>query len=119
MIALAKHYRNAYIDLCWSWIINPAASVRFLKEMLMAAPVSKVFTFGGDYAPVEPIVGHAKIARQGIAQAVSELVHENWLPVPDAPSVIERIMRGNQCEVFQIEEKKKAQLSATSQATTQ
>ena len=33
-IALAKHYRNAYVDMCWAWIINPAASVRFLKEFL-------------------------------------------------------------------------------------
>ena len=118
MIALAKHYRNAYIDLCWSWIINPAASVRFLKEMLMAAPASKLFTFGGDYAPVEPIVGHAKIARRGIAQAMSELVQEDWLAARDAPSIIERIMRGNQYEVFRIEEKTRAQLKTEPRAMT-
>ncbi|HLZ07179.1 MAG TPA: amidohydrolase family protein, partial [Chloroflexota bacterium] len=75
-IALAKHYRNVTIDLCWAWIINPRACVRFVKEFLMAAPSNKLLTFGGDYATVENIVGHAAIARQGMAQALSELVEE-------------------------------------------
>ena len=107
MIALGKHYTNAYIDLCWSWIINPVASVRFLKEMLVTAPSSKVFTFGGDYTPVEPLVGHAKIARRGIAQATSELVDEGWIRSDEVPVIVEKIMRGNQHEVFQIARKTK------------
>nr|WP_187436052.1 amidohydrolase family protein [Bradyrhizobium hipponense] len=56
-IALAKHYPKAAIDMCWAWIINPVAGVRFLKEFLMAVPSSKIFTFGGDYVAVEPIYG--------------------------------------------------------------
>lgn len=99
-IALAKHYRNVYIDLCWAWIINPAAGVRFLKEFLLAAPANKVFTFGGDYIPVEPIYGHSRIARQGIAQAITELVAEGWIALEEAPALIERLMRGNACETF-------------------
>src|SRR5207253_1701955 len=78
-IALAKHYQNVTIDLCWAWIINPAACVRFVKEFLLAAPANKLLTFGGDYASVENIVGHAAVARQGLAQALSELVDEQWL----------------------------------------
>ena len=69
-IALAKHYKNVCIDLCWAWIINPAASVRFLKEYLMAAPANKLFPFGGDYMSVETVYGHSQIARQGVAQAL-------------------------------------------------
>jgi predicted TIM-barrel fold metal-dependent hydrolase len=99
-IALAKHYRNAVIDMCWAWIINPAASIRFLKELLMAAPCNKVLTFGGDYVAVEPIYGHAVIARRGIAQAVSELVAEGWIAGEEAPEVIEAIMRGNAAALF-------------------
>jgi len=99
-IALAKHYDNVWIDMCWAWIINPAASVRFLKEFIMAAPASKVLAFGGDYRPVEPVVGHAAIARQGIAQAVAELVEEKWLPEKDVPELVDRIMRGNANEIF-------------------
>ena len=106
-IALAKHYTNAYVDLCWSWIINPVASVRFLKELLLCAPASKVFTFGGDYSCVELVYGHSRIARQGITGALSELVEEGWMDRDEALNVIEPIMRGNAYEVFNIESKTK------------
>lgn len=99
-IALAKHYPNAVIDMCWSWIINPAASVRFLKEFLLAVPAGKIFTFGGDYVAVEPVYGHACIARRGIAQALSELVAEGWIAGEETPDLIERIMRGNAHRFF-------------------
>jgi hypothetical protein len=99
-IALAKHYRNAYVDLCWAWIINPLAGVRFLKEFLMAAPANKVFTFGGDYLTVETVYGHSRVARQGIAQALSELVADGWIALEETPALIDRIMRGNAHEVF-------------------
>ncbi len=99
-ISLAKHYPNAYVDMCWAWIINPAAGVRFLKEALMAAPANKLFTFGGDYCSVETVYGHSRIARRGIAQALSELVEEGWVARDEVPPLVERIMRGNAHEVF-------------------
>jgi predicted TIM-barrel fold metal-dependent hydrolase len=99
-IALAKHYRNVVVDLCWAWIINPAACVRFVKEFLMAAPSSKLLIFGGDYGTVENVVGHAAIARQGLAQALSELVDEDWLTERGALDLIEPLMRGNAHALF-------------------
>lgn len=101
-IALAKHYPNVSIDLCWAWIINPAAGVRFVKEFLLSAPANKLFTFGGDYIPVELIYGHSCIARQGLAQALAELVEEGWIAEEEAPALIERLMRGNAHETFPI-----------------
>ena len=99
-IALAKHYRNAYIDMCWAWIINPAASVRFLKEFLVAAPANKLFTFGGDYIVAENVYGHSVLARRGIAQALSELVAQGWLKAEEVPRLADRLMRGNAREAF-------------------
>ena len=99
-IALAKHFPNAYVDLCWAWIINPPAGVRFLKEFLMAAPANKLLTFGGDYAPVELVPGHARIARRGIAQALEELVDEGWLEADRIPALVPRLMRGTALELF-------------------
>ncbi len=104
-IALAKHYKNAYVDMCWAWIINPAASVRFLKEYIMAAPACKLFTFGGDYMPVELSAGHAVVARRGITQAIVALIREGWMEEDDAPALIERIMRGNARETFDSKKK--------------
>jgi predicted TIM-barrel fold metal-dependent hydrolase len=105
LIALAKHYANVYVDLCWAWIVNPAATVRFVKEFLMAVPANKLFTFGGDYYSVENVVGHAAIARQGLAQALSELSAEGWLAQREALALVEPLMRGNAWQVFRLDEK--------------
>ena len=99
-IALAKHFRNAFIDMCWAWIIDPVASLRFLKSFLLTVPTNKLFTFGGDYIVVEPIFGHSRIARRGIAQALSELVAEGWIAREECRDLIDRIMRRNALEFF-------------------
>jgi predicted TIM-barrel fold metal-dependent hydrolase len=105
LLAIAKHYTNAYIDMCWSWIINPVAAKDFLKKYLVTAPANKILTFGGDYIPVEPVLGHATIARRGIALALSELVEEGWLTLYDAMDLIDPIMHNNARQIFNLAEK--------------
>ncbi len=108
LISVAKQYTNAHIDMCWSWIINPVAAKDFLKKYLVTAPANKILTFGGDYIPVEPVLGHATIARQGIALALSELVEEGWLSLPDALELTDPIMHNNARRIFHLSEKTKA-----------
>jgi uncharacterized protein len=108
LIALAKQYPNVYVDLCWAWIVNPAATVRFVKEFLMAVPANKIFTFGGDYTAVENVVGHAEIARRGLTRVLTELVDERWLSEPEALALVEPLMRGNAWSTFRIAEKSRA-----------
>jgi len=112
LISIAKHYTNAYVDMCWSWIINPLAAKDFLKKYLVTAPANKIFTFGGDYFPVEPVLGHALIARQGIALSLCELVEEGWLSLDDALGLVDWIMHENARRVFRIEQKKQVLRSA-------
>lgn len=107
-IALAKHYTNAYVDLCWAWIINPLACVRFVKEFLTAAPASKLFSFGGDYVTVETVVGHSEVARRGLYQALRELIEERWLSLEEALEVVDLLMYANARRVFRIEERGRA-----------
>ena len=107
LISVAKHYANAYMDMCWSWIINPLAAKDFLKKYLVTAPANKILTFGGDYIPVELVLGHAVIARQGIAQALSELVEEDWLTLQDALDLVDPIMHENAERIFNLAEKEK------------
>jgi hypothetical protein len=99
-IALAKHYRNVVVEMSWAWIVAPVTGVRFVKEFLMAAPSHKLLPFGGDYATVENIVGHAAIARQGLTQALSELVADDWLTERDALGLVEPLLRGNARALF-------------------
>lgn len=103
IIAAVKQWSNAYIDMCWAWIINPVACVRFVKEFLGAAPACKLLTFGGDYRPVEMVPGHAAIARRGLAQAVTELVEEGWLRENEIEPLVDRLMRGNAHELFDLD----------------
>jgi uncharacterized protein len=88
------------VDLCWAWIISHAACVRFVKEFLTAAPVNKLLGFGGDYILIEPVLGHAKIARRGLALALTGLVEDGWLNEPEAIMAAERILRTNALELF-------------------
>jgi predicted TIM-barrel fold metal-dependent hydrolase len=108
MIAIAKHWHNAVIDMCWAWIMNPEASARFLRSFLMAAPSNKLLTFGGDYVPVELVAGHASLARHGIARALTDLLRSGWLTRSDAIELIDPLMHGNAEAIFRLEDKRAA-----------
>ena len=112
MIALAKQWSNAYIDMCWAWIISPVAGARFLSQFLVTAPASKVLSFGGDYGPVEPVVGHAALARRGIVNSLARLVEDGWLTSDAALDLVDPVMRGNAYRLFRLEEKTRALASA-------
>ena len=108
MLALAKNYANAHIDMCWSWIINPVAAKDYLKKHIVTAPANKLLPFGGDYIPVEPVLGHAIIARRGISQALFELVDEGWLTLTDALELGDIILHGNARQIFHLTQKTEA-----------
>lgn len=108
MLALAKHYHNAVIDMCWAWIVSPTASERFLRDFLLTAPANKLLTFGGDYIPVECVVGHAAIARRGLTCALQRLVTDGWLSQTDATNLVEPLMRGNARRIFHLDAKERA-----------
>ena len=107
LISVAKQWTNAYIDMCWSWIINPIAAKDFLKKYLVTAPANKVLAFGGDYIPVETVLGHAVIARNGIAQALTELVEEGWMTLDSAMEKADMIMHANARKIFDLDQKQK------------
>jgi hypothetical protein len=100
VIAATKHFTNVVADLCWAWIIDPVATRSFLKRFLVAAPASKVLCFGGDYIPVENIVGHARLARAGLARALGELREEGWLDDAALGDLVPALMHGNAERIF-------------------
>lgn len=112
LLAVAKHYTNAYIDMCWSWIINPVAAKDFLKKAIVTMPANKILTFGGDYIPVEPVLGHAQITRNGITLALKELIEDGWLSQPDALALVGPLMRENAHQIFNLEQKTHASNTA-------
>jgi hypothetical protein len=100
MLSLDKHFSNAYIDMCWSWSINPLATKDFLKKFILIAPNNKIFTFGGDDVIVENLTGHPSIARKGITQPLSELVSDDWIVLNDALDLADDLMYKNAEKLF-------------------
>jgi predicted TIM-barrel fold metal-dependent hydrolase len=101
-LALAKQYPNAYIDMCWSWMLNPEAAVQFIKQAITSVPIHKILVFGGDVSYIELLPGHVDIARQGIAKALSELIEEKWLTENELPAIIDQLFTGNAKHLFGI-----------------
>ena len=72
---------------------------------IVPGPSNKVLTFGGDYIPVEPVLGHAIIVRRGIALALSELVEEKWISLDDALELTDNIMHTNARKIYKLKDK--------------
>jgi hypothetical protein len=102
MISLAKHYKNAFIDMCGAWSINPIASIDFLKKYIVTAPVNKLLVFGGDDLYIENLMGHSILARKGIAHSLSDLIKDDWISEGDSFEIAERIMFKNAEEIYGI-----------------
>jgi len=107
LLAVSKQYTNAVLDMCWAWIINPVASVDFLKKFIVTCPNNKVLTMGGDYIPVEPVLGHTSMARQGVTQSLCELVDQRWLNLDEALILTDDLMHQNARKIFDMPNKEK------------
>lgn len=103
LIALAKHYPNTYIDLCWAWSINPFAATDFVRRFVHAVPAHKLFGFGGDSWSPCASFAYSIQARQGLTRALQAEVTEGLLTERQALALAERFMTQNQEECFDIE----------------
>jgi predicted TIM-barrel fold metal-dependent hydrolase len=110
VIALAKHYPNVRVNMCWAWIMDPAASLEFARSALGSLPSNKVFGFGGDYGYADNVYGHLRIARDGIALVLTEAVRQGRLTRADAKVIARRWLRENAMEFFRIDRKRAIQL---------
>jgi len=102
LLAMAKHFSNVYVDMCWSWIIDPITSTEFLSKFLVTVPHNKIFTFGGDFVPVELIPGHAQMAREGIARSIDQLLRDDFIQRNEVEALIAKLMNGNASQFFNV-----------------
>jgi predicted TIM-barrel fold metal-dependent hydrolase len=108
VVALAKHYPNVYVDLCWAWSIDPFSAGQFVRRFVHAAPANKLFAFGGDTAWPTAAVAYAHQARQWLTRTLQAEVNEGLLREQEAIALATRLMRENQYACFRVEEKKRA-----------
>jgi predicted TIM-barrel fold metal-dependent hydrolase len=102
MVALAKHYPNVYVDMCWAWSIDPYSAGDFVRRMIHAAPAHKLFAFGGDTFWPNSAVAYAFQARKWLTRALSQEVADGLLTEKEAMALATRWMRTNQEACFDI-----------------
>ncbi len=102
LIALAKHYPNVWIDLCWAWSIDPYSSCDFVRRFIHAVPVNKLFGFGGDTRWPTSAAAYAIQMRRWFTRAMAAEVSEGLLTEQQAMDVASRIMHDNQYDCFDL-----------------
>ncbi|MBW3625860.1 MAG: amidohydrolase, partial [Armatimonadetes bacterium] len=103
LIAMAKHYPNVWVDLCWAWSINPRSAAEFVRRFLHAVPVNKLFGFGGDTPWPTSALAYAHQARQGLTRALQGEVEDGFLTEREAMGVATRLMHENAYACFDME----------------
>ncbi|MCZ6678730.1 MAG: amidohydrolase family protein [Candidatus Poribacteria bacterium] len=104
LVALAKHYRNIWVDLCWAWSIDPYSSRDFLRRFLHAVPSNKLFAFGGDTGWPTSSMAYAIQARNEIRRALESEITDGYMNEKQAMQIATRLMRGNQFACFEVGE---------------
>ncbi len=99
---LAKNFPNVFIDMCWTQIISPYYSERYLHEWLETVPANKIMAFGGDYQHVESVYAHSVMARRVVSKVLIEKVANGYITEREAIDIANRILRDNAMEIFKL-----------------
>jgi uncharacterized protein len=116
LVALAKHYPNVYVDLCWAWSIDPYSASDFVRRFIHAAPANKLFIYGGDTSWPTASVAYAHQARHWLTRTLQAEVEEGLLREAESIALATRFMRENQYACFHVAEKKQTLLRLHEQA---
>ena len=103
LAALAKHYPNVWVDMCWAWSIDPHSAMQFVRRLVHTVPANKLFAFGGDSFWPTASVGYAMQARAGLTRALQAEVDEGLLTEAHAIALAKRFMQGNQRACFDLD----------------
>ena len=102
IVALCKHYRNVYSDLCWAWSIDPYKTSDFVRSFIHAVPTNKLFAFGGDTFLPTVAVGFARQTRRWLAHTLEQEIKEGWLTEKQAIDLATRFLQTNQQACFDL-----------------
>lgn len=103
LVALAKHYTNVWVDLCWAWAIDPYSSCDFVRRFIHAVPANKLFAFGGDTMRPTTALAFSVQARLWLTRALQAEVDEGYLSEKQAIALASKFMRENQQRCFDLE----------------
>ena len=116
LLAIAKHFPNVWVDLCWAWSIDPVTSGEFVRRFIHAAPINKLFGFGDDCRTPTMAYGYAVQMRRWLTRTLEAEVADGALTTAQAIDVATRILRRNQQECFDIAGRQRAMRETLPQA---
>ena len=99
---LAKNFPNVFIDMCWTPVISPAYSIRYLDEWLETVPANKIMVFGGDYSVVELVYAHSVFARRVVTKVLTDKVRTGYFSEEEATYIALKLLRENALEIFKL-----------------
>jgi hypothetical protein len=99
---LAKNFPNVYIDMCWTHIISPRASIDALIEWLDAVPLNKISAFGGDYLFIDGVYGHQMLARKNVSLALAAKVEDGSFDRDTALRITDMLFVENPVRIFKL-----------------
>lgn len=98
--ALAKMFPNVSLDLVWLPQISRVRARAALDEILDTVPWNKLF-WGGDSHFIEETAGALEIARDVVADVLSERIQRGELTLEEAVTIGRGIFRDNALRYFQ------------------
>src|SRR5262249_9725200 len=84
LVAIAKHFPNVWVDLCWAWSIDPYSAGDFVRRFLHAVPCNKLFAFGGDVDWPTPTIAFAAQTRRWLQRTLEAEVRDGHLTEAEA-----------------------------------
>ncbi len=103
LLFMAKNYPNVTIDFCWANIIDPIYCQNMFKQALSSVPHGKIHGYGSDFSgQADRAWGHALIARDNIAIALSDMVEIEYLSLDEAKQVGYDWLFGNANKFFRL-----------------
>jgi predicted TIM-barrel fold metal-dependent hydrolase len=102
LIAIAKHYPNVWIDLCWAWAINPRFTQQFLRHCLRAVPLNKLFGFGGDTFWPTMSLAFSRQARHWFTQTLEQELADGDLTEIQGMQIATALLHDNAMACFDV-----------------
>ena len=100
--ALAKNYRNVYIDMNWVYSVSPTYTERYFSEWLEMVPVSRITAFGGDCMAVENVYSELIAAKKIISNVLIKKVSEGYFTEDEAIKISKMIFYDNAAKLYDL-----------------
>jgi uncharacterized protein len=100
--ALAKNFRNVYIDMNWVYSVSPTYSERYFNEWLEMVPVSRIIAFGGDCMAAENVYSELTAAKKIVSDVLIKKVREGYFTEDEAIRIVKMIFYDNAAKLYNL-----------------